>query len=61
MTSLDGMNGRSIQTLLRERLEVMSEIQAQSFDYFLNLPGPSYLVSMYLITCNFRDVFISRF
>ena len=56
MTSLDGMNGRSIQTLL-----LMSEIQAQSFDYFLNLPGPSYLVSMYLITCNFRDMFISRF
>ena len=39
----------------------MSEIQAQSLEYFLNLPGPGYLVSMYLITCNFRDMFISRF
>ena len=39
----------------------MSESQAQSLEYFLNLAGPGYLVSMYLITWNFRDMFISRF
>ena len=31
----------------------MSEIQAQSLEYFLNLPGPGYLVSMSLYYMKF--------
>ena len=38
----------------------MSEIQAQSLVHFLNLPGPGYLVSMYLITWIFRDMGLFR-